>query len=139
VSVTSDSFAPPPNHEEWTEAVELNVTSSRATHDGPSAFVAESIEDIQWLLDNTSDLPSLRAIVAGHIPAAAVSILSGLGILALRADEAGIARLTQAKVLRVPARTSWEGDALSLIADEQQIDVEWLARGAERQWTSKDE
>ncbi len=139
ISVTSDSFAPPPNHEDWNEAIELSVTIHRDSRDDPSAYVAASIEDVQWLLDNAANLPSLRALVADHIPAAAISILSGLGVLALRADAQTIARLTSAKVLRIPERKAWQGDALSLLADEDEIDVEWLARGEERNWTSSDD
>ena len=138
-SVKSDSFAPPPDHEKWSAPVELQVTLSRLPQEGPAAFVAESVEDVQWLVDNSAGFSSLRAIVAGHIPAAAISILSGLGVLALRADAATIERLTRAKVLRIPERATWTGDALCLQADEEHVDVEWLARGIEREWTSSND
>lgn len=138
-SVTSDSFAPPPDHEDWDNAVELCVARSHAHNGKPSAFVAESIEEVQWLLDNNSDLPSLRAIVAGHIPAAAVSILSELGILALRADTDTLKRLAQAKILRIPARDTWNEEALSLVADNDPVHVQWLACGDERRTSSKDD
>lgn len=136
-SVKSDSFAPPHQQQEWTDPLELSVTISHEHQERPCAFVAESIEDIQWLVDNSASLPHLRAIVAGHIPSALVSILSGLGVLALRADASTLKRLVQVKTLKVPARASWQGSALSLSAEDAQFDVEWLARGAERKWTSR--
>ncbi len=139
ISVTSDSFAPPTDPETFNDPLELRVTPAGHPSKEPSALVAQSIEDVQWLLDHSAELPSLKALVADHIPTAAVAILSSLGVLALRADTQTLKRLTQAKVLRIPARDAWIGDALSLHADNDEIDVEWLARGAEREWTSRDE
>jgi len=137
-SVSSDSFAPPSNSQQWAESMELSVAQSDGIFDGPSAFLAQSMEDVQWFVDHSGTMPHLRVIVAKHIPSALVSVLSGLGVLALRADPGTLERLTQVKTLRVPARAAWQGGALSLSTDDDQFDVEWLARGVERKWTESD-
>jgi hypothetical protein len=88
------------------------------------------------LAENAPGKPQLRAIIASHIPAATVSILSGLGVLALRADEETLARVSGAKTLTVPDHSAWGDQELSLQVDEEPLALDWLAVGPERDWAS---
>jgi aconitate hydratase len=133
---SSDHFSSPAKPRAWGKPIELDVIAGRSEPKSPCAFVAASLEDIRWLIERAPVSPELRAVIAEHIPAASVSVLSGLGVLALRADEKTIAHLVAAKKLRVPGYDDWDGQKFSLDIGKKSVSVDWLAVGPEREWTS---
>lgn len=138
VMPASDRFSPPKARSPWNGPVVLTVLAQRGEVTSPSAYVAECLDDVRWLTESAVAEPELRAIIAAHIPAATVSVLSGLGVLALRADAATIAQVVCAKTLQVPAQESWDNGHVALELGEGSVTVDWLAVGPERDWTSGD-
>lgn len=130
---TSDSFAEPISRSNWDAPLELALTAGREDAAKASAYVAESLEDLRWLTENAHSLPELHAVIAEHIPAAMVSVLSGLGILALRTDSKTLAQLTGAKQMRLSSPRSWSDEEVEVAADDTPISVRWLAVGPERE------
>src|SRR5690606_39512991 len=75
-------------------AQELKVVAERSTPGEPSALLLESLEDVRWLVRKAPEVnATVRAVLAPHIPSGAVQMLSGLGILALAAEPAVLARV----------------------------------------------
>ena len=128
----SDKFAEPISKTDWSAPLHLRLTASRHGPDSASAFVAENLEDVRWLAENAHAYPELRAVIAEHIPAALVSVLSGLGILALRADASGLVRMCKAKELRLSSPIAWDDQEVEVAVDDTPISVRWLAVGPER-------
>ncbi len=133
---SSDSFAPPPVVQEWSGPVVLQVCASEALLQGPSAVFARTLEDLRRLVENAATRPELRAVVAAHIPTSTVSILSGLGILALRVDESTLQTIASAKELTIPQQDSWSQSTLPIAVDDKTTPMHWLAIGAERNWAA---
>jgi aconitate hydratase len=138
----ADHFGAVPDRDSWTHSTTLLIsTTGRETRvrleDHPQAhvFVALNSEDLRWMVDNASDRPQLRALVADHIPSATVSVLSGLGILALQADQKTLENLAKRDKVTVPSNDGWSQETLSLGSEDREFEVRWLARGAERNWT----
>ncbi len=123
------SEAPPPSS--WAETTSLRLVARREEPSEPSALVASSLEDVRW----AAHQDGFRAIIASHIPAATVSMLAGLGILALRADEDTLEALGQVSNVIVPAPGGWKNGEIQLKAGSSELSVEWLAVGPERNWT----
>jgi aconitate hydratase len=144
--VEEGSELPPPSGEladayvlrNWSGAVELEVATDTASLPGMCAFVAESLDDVRWLTENATLRTEVRAVIAEHIPAATVSMLSGLGVLALRADRKTMTRVGEAKSLRIPHHESWMEGTVPLRIGEEEVNVDWLAIGEERNWASGD-
>lgn len=129
----SNKFAEPISRTNWSEPLHLTLTASRQCPQKASAFVAESLEDVRWLAENAHAYPELRAVIAEHIPVALVSVLSGIGILALRADASGLLQLVKARELRLSSPIAWDGEDVEVAADDAPISVRWLAVGPERE------
>lgn len=141
---------PPPLSSRFGEALQLSPSKGGATllvaakreqantttgaRISPHAFIATSLEDIRWLVENSTRQPHLRALVASHIPAATVSVLSGLGIFAFQADPSTLERLAGKKEFTLPEQDDWTDERLCVSTDDEALQLRWLARGAERTW-----
>lgn len=144
--VSDDSELPPSNPEfsdarflrNWDGAVELEVATEPSSLPPACAFVAESLDDVRWLMENAGVRTEVRALIAVHIPAATVSILSGLGILALRADRETIVRVGEARSLRIGDYESRDDGTVPLWIGSEEFTVDWLAVGDERKWAAAD-
>lgn len=134
---TSNALAAPRRLEQSQGQAILQVVSRRAAADQPSVLVTDLPEEVRWLAENRSRYPELRAVVALHIPAATVWVLSGNGVLALEADHPTLDRLVRSKTLAIPDPQTWDGGSIELdLGGEPAVRVQWLARGAEREWAS---
>lgn len=122
----------------WKTEQVLPIVTQRGAPREPSALVLESLDDVRWLIRRAADLcKTVRAVVAPHIPSGSVPVLAGLGILALSATPEAIAALKSHGSLRVPDPREWNGARkLTTNAGASSVDLEWLAVGAERDWTA---
>ncbi len=121
----------------WHQSTELLIANGRELTNDPSVLLAHDADDIKWLIDQAHQHPQLRAVVADHIPSALVTVLSGLGILALRADEETLANLEAQRSVSVPSPKSWyDAEYVELSCGASPVKLRWLAIGAERRWTS---
>ncbi len=142
--VGAGSELPPPSEElteafflrRWNGPVELEVATNTDELPAACAFVAETLDDVRWLTENATLRTEVRAVIAEHIPAATVSILSGLGVLALRGDPKTIARVGEAKYLKIPEHQSWGDGRVPLEVGGEMLSLDWLAVGDERNLTS---
>jgi aconitate hydratase len=102
---------------------------------GPSALVCESVDRVMWAASRASSLsPSVKAVIASHIPSAMVPVFSGLGILALTTDANDLAKLRAQTALELPHPERWNGDGIQAKAGTEQITLRWIAIGRERDW-----
>jgi len=122
----------------WQSGATLPVVSRRKTPDTPSALVLGSLDDVRWVARLAPELAgSVRAVIASHIPAGAVALLAGTGILALRADPEGLRVLLAEKFVGLPAASDWNGTGtIRVSAGGQAVELTMLAVGAERDWTA---
>lgn len=132
----SDHFSSPGAPPSWATATSLPLVAKRQPPSEPSALLAKTLEDVRWAAHEAGNGSSFRAIIAPHIPAATVSMLAGLGVLALRADEATLAALGAQQTVTIPATSGWHDGEIELVAGISQVRVTWLAVGAEREWTA---
>jgi aconitate hydratase len=118
-------------------AATLAVSGVRGAPTEPSALVLESLDDVRWVARRAAELSeNVRAIIAPFIPTSLVPVLSGLGILALRAELEALKKLKGVPSLVLPEPESWDGKAvISAQAGSQSIDLSLLAVGPEREWT----
>lgn len=144
--VGEGSELPPPSTElaeayflrNWNGPLDLEVATDTSNLPGVCAFIAENLDDVRWLTENATLRTEVRAVIAEHIPSATVSMLSGLGVLTLRADRQTIARVGGAKSLRIPNHESWTDGTVRLRIGEEEVTLDWLAIGDERNWASGD-
>lgn len=125
-----ETEAPP----SWQTETNLSLLAQRQPPSEPSAVLATTLEDVQWAAQEAGSSDSLRAIIAPHIPSATVCMLTGLGVLALRADEAALAALGAQQSVTIPAPSGWSNGEIQLLAGAHPVRVTWLARGLERDW-----
>jgi aconitate hydratase len=127
-------FSEPPSPDRWKEHTKLPVVTERMRLDEPSALVFDSLEDVRWAERHASSDSAIKAVIAPHIPAATVSVLSGLGVLALRADEADLRALSAASSVALPSPGEWHNGGIRVVAGDAKFTLTWLAVGAERRW-----
>jgi hypothetical protein len=122
----------------WKAALSLPLISQRVTPREPSALLLESLDDVRWLVRRAPELSAtVRAVIAAHIPSGAVPVLAGLGILALSATPETIAKLKVEGSVHVPDPREWNGNStIKTSAGSLEVDLVWLAVGAERDWTA---
>ncbi len=130
-----DHFAPSNPPDGWHGSTELVISSGREIGKSPSILLAQCPQDIEWLIENAYAYPELRAVVASHIPSAMVTVLAGLGILALRANPSAFAELEGVQAVSVPSPRRWGSDYIELEAGKHPVRLDWLAIGAEQNWT----
>jgi hypothetical protein len=118
-------------------ATTLAVSSTRGTPTQPSALVLETLDDVRWVARRAAELAeNVRVVIAPFIPTSLVPLLSGLGILALRAELETLKKLKAQPSLIVPEPESWDGKAtISAQAGGQSVDLNLLPVGVERDWT----
>lgn len=133
-SSTFGGARPPPS---WQTETSLPLLGRRQAPSEPSAVLATTLEDVQWAAQAAGNGSGLRAIIAPHIPSATVCMLTGLGVLALRADEATLAALEAQRRVVIPAPSGWSNGEIQLRAGDHAVRVTWLARGAEREWIAQ--
>ncbi|HEY8076821.1 MAG TPA: 3-isopropylmalate dehydratase, partial [Labilithrix sp.] len=81
--------------------------------------------------------PHVRAILAPFIPSAAVSVFSGVGIVALRFDAQAAKKLEGQRTIALPAPAQWaEKEPTVVVFGSQKVPLTWLALGQERAWAS---
>jgi aconitate hydratase len=127
-----DAGAPP----SWDQPTSLPLVAKRQPPSEPSALLAATLEDVRWAAHEAGSGSRFRAIIATHIPAATVSMLAGLGVLALQADEAALAALGAQERVTIPEPSGWANGEIELEGGRSPVRVVWLAVGAERKWTA---
>jgi aconitate hydratase len=131
---TKKGFSEPPSPHRWTDSTQLPVVTERNWPHEPSALVVDSLEDVRWAERRASIDHDIKAVIAPHIPAATVSLLSGLGILALQASAADVLELTAARSLALPSPGEWHNGGIRVTAGNAKLTLTWLAVGQERYW-----
>lgn len=121
----------------WQTETSLPLLARRQAPREPSAVLATTLEDVRWAAHAAGSGGGLRAIIAPHIPSATVCMLTGLGVLALRADEAALAALEAQGRVTIPAPSRWSNGEIQLLAGDHAVRVTWLAKGAERDWLAR--
>lgn len=127
-------FSDPPSPRKWTNPTQLPVVTARTAPGEPSALVVGSLEDVRWAERHASVDHGIKAVIAPHIPAATVSVLSGLGVLALRASEADFKELSSASSVDLPSPGEWHNGGIRVTAGKSKLTLTWLAVGPERLW-----
>lgn len=121
----------------WNGPMDLEITTDTTELSGACAFVAESLDDVRWLAENATSRTEVRAVIAEHIPSATVSILSDLGVLALRADRETLDRFSLVKKLHIPESDRWRSGSVPLQIGGETVSLDWLAVGIERKLASE--
>jgi aconitate hydratase len=122
----------------WRGADTLAIVNEGTVPSEPSVMLLRSLDSVRWVAKSAAALgPNLRAVVAEHIPSGIVPILAGLGIVALGADATALKKLAAETTIALPSPERVDGaKVLSAQAGNGvQIELTWLAVGAERQWT----
>jgi aconitate hydratase len=115
----------------------LNGKGVSAPQGNAVAILCSTLEEVREVAARAVELaPGVRAVLAPFIPSATVSLLSGVGIAALRVD--GVAKGGKGpRTLALPAPASFVANQpLSVALAGQKISAAWLALGPERAWTS---
>ncbi len=133
-AATKKGFSEPPSPSQWTDHTKLPVVTERMPPEQPSAFVVDSLDDVRWAERHAGVDRAIKAVIAPHIPAATVSVLSGLGVLALKASEADVKELTHAGSLALPSPGEWHNGGIRVTAGNSKLTLTWLAVGPERHW-----
>ncbi len=111
---------------------------SRGEQGNGIAVLCNTLDEVREIAARAVDLaPSVRAVLAPFIPSGAVSLFSGLGIVALRYDAAGAKNLKGQKSIALPPPAQWAEKEPTVVAlGTQKVPLTWLARGPERAWAS---
>jgi aconitate hydratase len=122
----------------WQGAQTLPLVVRRDRPERPSALVLDTLDDVRWVARRASELcPTVRAVIAPHIPSGVVALLAGTGILALRAAPDAIRILQGQPSVGLPAPSEWNGGrSISVSAGGKAVELTWLALGPERNWTT---
>lgn len=128
----------PPLAHGWQGAETLPLVVRRDRPERPSALVLDTLDDVRWIARRASELcPTVRAVIAPHIPSGVVALLAGTGILALRAAPDTIRVLQGQASVGLPAPSEWNGGrTFSVSAGGKALELTWLALGPERGWTT---
>jgi aconitate hydratase len=98
------------------------------------ALVLSTLDEVRSAVQNATEMPTLRAVLAPFIPSNAVAALASEGIAAFSIDAAGLAAIKGEKILALPAPAKW-ADVVPATAGKAKVDLTWLAIGSERGWT----
>jgi aconitate hydratase len=128
----------PPLTHGWQDAQTLPLVVRRDRPEKPSALVLDTLDDVRWVARRASELcPTVRAVIAPHIPSGVVALLAGTGILALRAEPDAIRALQNQPSVGLPAPSEWNGERkFHVSAGGKALELTWLALGPERGWTT---
>jgi aconitate hydratase len=122
----------------WQGAETLPLVVRRDRPEQPSALVLDTLDDVRWVARRATELcPTVRAVIAPHIPSGVVALLAGTGILALRAAPDTLRVLQGQASVGLPAPSEWNGGrTFSVSAGGKALELTWLALGPERSWTT---
>ena len=98
------------------------------------ALVLSTLDEVRSAVQNATEMPTLRAMLAPFIPSSAVASLASEGIAAFSIDAAGLAAIKGEKLLALPAPAKW-ADLVPATAGKAKLNLTWLAIGSERGWT----
>lgn len=113
-----------------------NGKGTTAPQGNPIAVVCTTLEEVREIAARAVELaPGVRAVLAPFIPSASVSLLSGVGIAALRFDANGAKGLKGQKTIALPAPASFvDNEPTAVTLGSQKVSLTWLALGPERTW-----
>jgi aconitate hydratase len=95
-----------------------------------------ALDDIRQVTARVTGEGWLRAVISPFIPSGAVSLLAGLGVVALATDLASLPLLKGQRSLALPALSSERDGALTVVtASKSKVPCSWMAIGQERTWT----
>jgi aconitate hydratase len=122
----------------WSAAQTLPLVVRRDRPERPSALVLDTLDDVRWVARRATELcPTVRAVIAPHIPSGVVALLAGTGILALRAPPDAIRVLQGQPSVGFAAPSEWNGGrTFAVSAGGKAVELTWLALGPERSWTT---
>jgi aconitate hydratase len=105
---------------------------------GGVAVVCTTLDEVRDLATRAPDVAhSVRAVLAPYIPSALVSLLSAVGIVAIRLDPAAAKGLKGQETIALPAPEQWaERQATAVIVGGSKLPLTWLALGTERAWAT---
>jgi aconitate hydratase len=132
------AVAAAPTRDGWRAADTLAIVDENTLLSEPSVMLLRSLDSVRWMAKSAAGLgPNLRAVIAEHIPSGIVPILAGLGIVVLGTDATSLKKLAAETTIALPSPEHLDGaKVLSAMAGNGvQIDLQWLAVGAERHWT----
>jgi aconitate hydratase len=136
-SPKKDSVPPLPPLPGWNETTTLDlilgVPQNAASLARPSALLLKTLDDARRVAADALALsPQVRAVIALFLPSAIASLLTGLGIAALRVDAAGCKTLEGEKTITLPPVSQWGGEVNAKV-----VKLTWLAKGVEKTWISQ--
>jgi aconitate hydratase len=102
--------------------------------DGGRALVLTTLDEVRAVLERTTELTDVRAVVAPFLPSTAVAALASEGIAAFGAEPDALASIKGQRSLALPSPAQWS-DTVAAVCGKAKITVAWLATGAERSWT----
>lgn len=133
-SKKASTAEPPPAPASWKADTELSVSTNLKAPVGPTLYVLETLEQVQWLASRATEFaPNLRAVVSVFLPSAYVPLFSSLGILALTGVPATLKAIAKATTLRVSGSSAWTDDVTVAVASES-YSLQWRAVGTQRDW-----
>jgi len=102
------------------------------------AVLCSTLDEVRELAARATEIASnVRAIVAPFIPSSSVALFSGLGIAALRVDDAGAKGLKGQRTIALPEASKWSEKGPTVVTlGAQKVPLTWLALGSERAWAS---
>ena len=105
---------------------------------GGVAVVCATLDEVRDLATRAPDVArSVRAVLAPYIPRALVSLLSAVGIVAIRLDPAAAKGLKGQETIALPAPAQWaERQPTVVIVGGSKLPLTWLALGNERAWAT---
>lgn len=131
--------AVPPIPWKGTQTLEIVEGPARiANGKAPLAVLCQSLDEVREVVARAPEIAqSVRAVLAPFIPSAAVAVLSGLGIAAIRVEPAGAKGMKGQRQIAMPAPSGWAEKQPTVVSfGAQKVPMTWLARGAERSWAS---
>jgi aconitate hydratase len=118
----------------WQSELALGVLTVRTQPTQPSACVAGSLYDLEWLAGRASSfVPALRVVVAPFVPSGWITLFSACGVLSLEADESQMSALQNARQLTVAPPDRWH-ERVPVSVDGQTLELRWDATPEERRW-----
>jgi len=102
------------------------------------AIVCATLDEVRGLCARAPGISgSVRAVLAPHIPAPLVAILSAAGIAAIRLDGPSAKQIKGHHSIALPPPSQWpEGKAATISVGSARVPLTWLALGAEREWAT---
>jgi homoaconitase/3-isopropylmalate dehydratase large subunit len=118
----------------WQVEIPLGVSTALTPPTQPSACVASTLADLEWLAGRASSLvPALKVVVAPFVPSGWVTLFSACGVLSLEADAEQMATLQKARRLTVTTPDRWQ-ERVPVSVDGEILELRWGATAEERKW-----